>query len=172
MVLFPASISLPNLQSLNVNTCGLTSLEGLLSNLSAPSLTFLDTSNNRLTGSLPSARSTYPKLVTFLVADNKISSLDFDSVKGLQVLDVSNNNINFLPPKIGLLATETSGPKWTGGPGLRRFDVTGNTFKVPRWQTVSKGTEAILEWLKAQISTEEVEEWVNAGEEINPDDED
>ncbi|KAL1847558.1 hypothetical protein Plec18170_008454 [Paecilomyces lecythidis] len=172
MELFPAAISLPNLQNLNINGSGITSLEGLQSNLSAPSLTFLNVSNNRVTGALPALRNTYPKLVTFLAADNKISSLDFDAVKGLQVLDVSNNSINFLPPKIGLLATETSGPKWTGGSGLKRLEITGNTFKVPRWQTVSKGTEAILEWLKGQISTEELEQWVNEGENVQPDDDD
>ncbi|KAJ9284600.1 hypothetical protein DTO280E4_2925 [Paecilomyces variotii] len=170
MELFPAAISLPNLQNLNINGSGITSLEGLESNLSAPSLTFLNISNNRVAGALPTLRNTYPKLVTLLAADNKFSSLDFDAVKGLQVLDVSNNDINFLPPKIGLLATETSGPKWTGGSGLKRFEVTGNTFKVPRWQTVLKGTEAILEWLKGQISTEELEQWVNDGEDIQPDD--
>ncbi|KAL1963270.1 hypothetical protein VTN77DRAFT_8493 [Rasamsonia byssochlamydoides] len=153
--LFSASVSLPHLQSLNLSTTGLTSLDLLQENLSAPSLKFLDVSNNRLTGPLPFVRRTYSNLITFLAADNKISSLEFESVQGLQVLDVSNNNIDFLPPKLGLLAADASSPN---SAGLRRFEVAGNSFRVPRWQIVAKGTEAILEWLKGRIPADELRE--------------
>lgn len=162
--LFSASVSLPHLQNLNLSATGLTSLDSLQANLSAPSLKFLDVSNNRLRGPLPFVRQTYPNLVTFLAADNQISSLEFETVQGLQVLDVSNNNIDYLPPKLGLLAADGSGPKGVAGPGLRRFEVAGNSFRVPRWQVVSKGTEAILEWLKGRIPAEELREW-GAGDE-------
>jgi Leucine-rich repeat (LRR) protein len=151
------SLSLPHLQSLNLSATGLTSLDSLQTNCSAPSLKFLDVSNNRLAGPLPTVRHTYPNLITFLAADNQISSLHFESVQGLQVLDVSNNNIDFLPPKLGLLAAEGSGP------GLRRFEVAGNSFRVPRWQVVTKGTEAVLEWLKHRIPAEELKDWGDAG---------
>jgi len=75
--------------------------------------------------------------------------LEFDSVRGLQVLDVSNNNIDSLPPKLGLLGTESHG---SGGSALRRLEVAGNSFRVPRWEIVAKGTEAVLEWLKKKSS--------------------
>lgn len=160
--LISAPLSLPNLQNLNLNATGLTSLEPLQANFSAPSLTFLDVSNNRLTGPLPSIRDTYPNLITFLVADNQITSLQFESVQGLQVLDVSNNNIDFLPPKLGLLGADNSSTKSTG---LRRLEVAGNSFRVPRWQIVAKGTEAILEWLKGRIPADELRDWETGDEE-------
>lgn len=153
------SLTLPNLRTLNLASASLKSLEPLFMNLSAPSLTFLDVSYNRLTGPLPFMRQKYPKLLTFLAADNQISSLEFEAVQGLQVLDVSNNNINSLPPKIGLLRAEGSSKNWGGGSALKRFEVAGNTFRVPRWQIVAKGTDAILEWLKNRIPEDELLQW-------------
>ncbi|OJD21582.1 hypothetical protein ACJ73_07077 [Blastomyces percursus] len=170
--LLATPLSLPNLQNLTLSSTGLTSLEVLQHHLSAPNLTFLDVSNNRLTGPLPHIRRTYPMLITFLASDNQIDSLEFEAVRGLQVLDVSNNSIASLPPRLGLLGSEgsaasaaaTGNSKGNGGaPGgttcLRRLDVAGNCFRVPRWQVVSKGTEAVLEWLKNRITAEELREW-------------
>ncbi|RAK98008.1 uncharacterized protein BO80DRAFT_167853 [Aspergillus ibericus CBS 121593] len=157
--LFSAPLTLPNLQNLNLNAAGLSTLEPLLSNLTAPALTFLDVSYNRLSGPLPAVRRSYPSLTTFLAADNRISSLDFDSVQGLQVLDVGNNDIDVLPPKLGLLRGEGSSKNWGNGAPLRRFEVAGNSFRVPRWQIVAKGTDAILEWLKDRIPAEELRSW-------------
>lgn len=149
-------LTLPKLRTLNLSATSLTSLEPLLTNLSAPSLTFLDVSYNRLTGKVPCVREKYPKLATFLIADNKVSSVDFEAAQGLQVLDVSNNDIGFLPPKIGLLRAEGSSENWGGGTALRRFEVAGNLFRVPRWQVVAQGTDAILEWLKNRIPEDEL----------------
>lgn len=149
--LFAEPVSLPVLQSLTLNGSGLTAVDVLFKNLSAPALKFLDISNNRLTGSLPFARQHYPQLITYLAADNQLSSLEYNAVKGLQVLDISNNNVDFLPPKIGLLGGEDGG-------GLKRFEVAGNRFRVPRWQVVQKGTEAVLEWLKGRIPADELNE--------------
>ncbi|PGH13584.1 hypothetical protein AJ79_03577 [Helicocarpus griseus UAMH5409] len=156
--LISTPLALPNLQNLTLSTTGITSLEPLQIHLSAPSLTFLDVSNNRLTGPLPAIRSNYPNLITFLASDNQFESLEFETVHGLQVLDVSNNNISSLPPKLGLLGSESSG-SGSGRTCLRRLDVAGNSFRVPRWQIVSKGTEAVLEWLKNRITEEELREW-------------
>ncbi|KKZ63053.1 hypothetical protein EMCG_02554 [[Emmonsia] crescens] len=178
--LITTPLSLPNLQNLTLSSAGLTTLEPLQHHLSAPHLTFLDVSNNRLTGPLPHIRHSYPALITFLVSDNQIDSLEFDAVRGLQVLDVSNNSISSLPPRLGLLGTEGSAASGaaagsgntkcgSGGAGtttcLRRLDVAGNRFRVPRWQVVSKGTEAVLEWLKNRITAEELREWGGEAEE-------
>ena len=157
--LVPSPLELPKLQTLNLSAAGLTSLESLLKNLRAPSLAFLDVSHNRLTGPLAHIRQTFPDLKTFLVSDNQIASLTFEAAQGLQVLDVSNNNIDYLPPKIGLLGAERSPRNWGTGSALRRFEVAGNRFRVPRWQTVAKGTDAILEYLREHIPTDELPTW-------------
>ncbi|KAJ6168403.1 hypothetical protein N7497_001246 [Penicillium chrysogenum] len=93
-------LELPKLQSLTLNATGLTSWEPLLSNLVAPYLTFLDVSHNRLKGPLPYLRQTYPELKTLVASDNQIASLDFEAVKGLQVLELSNNDLDSLPQRL------------------------------------------------------------------------
>ncbi|KAJ6082357.1 hypothetical protein N7499_007231 [Penicillium canescens] len=152
-------LELPKLQSLNLNVTRLKSLEPLLANLTAPSLTFLDISHNRLKGPLPQIRQTYPELKTFIASDNQFASLTFEAVQGLQVLDVSNNDIDSLPPKIGLLGAERSPKNWGNGLALRRFEVAGNKFRVPRWQVVAKGTDSILEFLRDRVPLNELPEW-------------
>lgn len=160
--LMSSTLELPKLQSLNLSAADLTTLDSLLENLRAPSLNFLDVSNNRLKGPLPHIRQIYPELKTFLVSDNQIAKLEFEAVQGLQVLDVSNNDIDYLPPKIGLLGAERSPRNWGSGSALRRFEVAGNRFRVPRWQTVAKGTDAVLEFLKEHIPHHELPEWEQA----------
>jgi Leucine-rich repeat (LRR) protein len=162
--LFASLLELPSLQTLNISSTGLTSLEPLMASLKAPSLTFLDVSSNSLSGSLPYIRQVYPKLMTFLAAENQFDSLEFESAQGLQVLDVGNNNIGSLPPKLGLLRAEGNSANWGGGSALRRFEVAGNSFRVPRWQIVAKGTDAVLEWLKDRMPEEELYEYESGDE--------
>ncbi|KAJ5734242.1 hypothetical protein N7493_003028 [Penicillium malachiteum] len=152
-------LELPKLQTLNISATSVTTLEPLLANLKAPSLTFLDVSNNRLTGALPHIRLVYPEVKTVLASDNQLSRLEFEAVQGLQVLDVSNNDIDSLPSKIGLLGAERSPKNWGSGSALRRFEVAGNRFRVPRWQTVAKGTDAVLEFLREHIPVHELPDW-------------
>ncbi|KAL5333165.1 hypothetical protein BJX70DRAFT_77881 [Aspergillus crustosus] len=158
-LLFASALKLPSLQTLNLSATGLTSLDSLTVNLSAPSLSFLDVSSNNLTGSLPHSRRAFSKLTTFLAAENQFDSLEYEAVQGLQVLDVGNNNIGTLPPKLGLLRAEGNSANWGGGSALRRFEVAGNSFRVPRWQVVAKGTDAVLEWLKDRIPAEDLVEY-------------
>ncbi|KAJ5605020.1 Leucine-rich repeat typical subtype [Penicillium lagena] len=158
--LLSTTIELPKLQTLNLSVSRLSSLEPLLSHLVAQSLSVLDISNNRLTGPLPHLRSVFPALKTILASDNQLSRLDFEVVQGLQVLDVSNNDIDYLPPQIGLLSAERSPRNWgDNGSALRRFEVAGNRFRVPRWQVVAKGTDAVLEFLKDRIPAGDLPEW-------------
>jgi Leucine-rich repeat (LRR) protein len=137
-------ISLHHLKSLNLSSNGLTSTS-FLSNLSAPSLSHLDISCNRLT-TLPRYRIQFPELLTVLACDNSISELDVEAVRGLRTLDVARNDIGFLPPKLGLLSEL-----------LRSLEVGGNTFRVPRYTVLEKGTEATLAWLRDKIPVGEVE---------------
>lgn len=159
--LLSSPLELPKLQTLSLNAAGLTSLEPLLAHLKAPLLNFLDVSKNNLTGSLPHVRQSFPELKTFVVSDNRLSSMEFEAVQGLQSLDVSNNDIDSLPPKIGLLAAERSPKNWGTGSALRRFEVAGNRFRVPRWQIVTKGTDAILGYLREHIPSRDLPEWEN-----------
>ncbi|PWY64753.1 L domain-like protein [Aspergillus heteromorphus CBS 117.55] len=162
--LFSAPLTLPSLQALNLSATNLKTLQPLFKNLVAPSLACLDVSNNRLSGPLPAVRQSYPSLSTFLAADNQFSSLEFEAVQGLQVLDVGNNDVGAIPPKLGLLRGEGSSKNWGNGTALRRLEVAGNSFRVPRWQIVAKGTDAVLEWLKDRIPGEELREWESGGE--------
>ncbi|CAG7916969.1 unnamed protein product [Penicillium olsonii] len=152
-------LELPKLQSLTLNATCMVSWEPLIANLVAPSLTLLDVSHNRLKGPLPNLRSTFPELKTIVASDNQIASLDFESVQGLQVVELSNNDIDSLPAKIGLLAADRDARNWGNGSALRRFEVAGNRFRVPRWQVVAKGTDAILEFLRVRIPTSDLPEW-------------
>ncbi|KAI5307866.1 hypothetical protein KEM55_007192 [Ascosphaera atra] len=145
-----STLSLPNLRSLNISHTGCSSLEALLNNLSAPSLETLDISHNRLTGALPVLKEAFPSLTSVIAAGNKLQSITYEAVEGLRTVDVNGNDIDSLPPRIGLLAGEG---------GLQQFDVAGNTFRVPRWQIVEKGTAAVLEWLRGRITDEQMKEW-------------
>ncbi|KAG8529955.1 uncharacterized protein KY384_005436 [Bacidia gigantensis] len=133
-------LCLPKLRVLDLSANAIGSLEPLLSALTAPSLSELNVSRNRLV-KLPELRSHFPLLTSIFAADNSISDLSFESVRGLQSLDVKSNEISFLEPKIGVLAYE----------GLRMFLVDANIFRVPRRDIVEKGSEAILTWLRSRI---------------------
>jgi len=139
-------LSLPQLKSLDLTANTLKTLDPLINYLSSPSLTDLTLNRNRLT-TLPPLHSTFPALTTVLAADNLISDLPVEAVRGLQVLDASGNDIAHLEPKLGLL----------GKAGLRTLVVTGNRFRVPRREMVEKGTEAVLRWLRGRITDGEGE---------------
>jgi len=134
---------LPRLRDLNLASNTITSLIPLSTFLAAPQLQSLKVSYNRLTA-IPALRSTYPDLATLLASDNAISELRVDSVRGLQVCDVSRNNIAHLEPRLGLLEGEE----------LRMLGVEGNCFRVPRRDVVDNGTGAILRWLRDRIPLE------------------
>lgn len=139
------NLSLPALRSLNLSNNAITSLSPLLGLLSAPQLSDINISRNRLTF-LPLLRKSFPALVSVHASQNSISDLRVESVKGLQVLDVSGNAIAQLDPKIGLLGSE----------GLKTLLLGANTFRVPRREVIDRGTEAVLAWLKGRIPEEEM----------------
>lgn len=138
--------SLPHLKSLDLSSNTITTLHPLTTDLHAPLLTLLNISYNRLT-SLPSLplRTTYPSLTTLLASNNSIEVLEVQAAQGLHVLDLSENAIERLDPRLGLLEKEE------GGGGLRRLLVGGNRFRVPRREVLEKGTEGLLRWLRGRI---------------------
>lgn len=138
-------VNLPALQELLLVGNKISSWEPLMHFLNAPSLTFLDVSNNRLTGSLPVLREAYPELKVLYARDNKIDAVSADALGCLHSADLASNNIGFLPPEIGLL--------WYKG--LKGLSVAGNAFRVPSYRVLEKGTEATLTWLREKIPEED-----------------
>jgi Leucine-rich repeat (LRR) protein len=136
------NLSLPNLQSLNLTSNALTTLDPLATNLSAPKLATLIVLFNRLTDlpKSPTLTTAFPSLAKLMASNNQIVTIDVDSVRGLQVLDLSSNEIEELPPRLALLEGT-----------LRTLIVNGNKFRVPSWGVLEKGTEEILKWCRMKI---------------------
>lgn len=136
-------LDLPKLRELRLSGNKLSSLTSLTAHLTAPSLQSLDVSQNRLTGSLPGLRDSFPSLITLIASDNAIIDVPSESLAGLKIVNLSNNNIERLDPRIGLYAGT-----------LTSLVVEGNKFRVPSYQVLSKGTDAILSWLKDKVPRE------------------
>ena len=138
-------ISLPNLKTLDISANAITSLSLFMEHLDAPKLAEWHVSRNRL-NSLPQLRLAFPSLTVLSAANNRLSRLGYEEVKGLQVLDVSGNEIHHLEPRLGLLGAE----------GLRSLMIGGNTFRVPRRDILDKGTQAVLTWLRGRIPEDQI----------------
>ncbi|XP_054279869.1 leucine-rich repeat-containing protein 40-like isoform X1 [Macrosteles quadrilineatus] len=70
------------------------------------------------------------------------SSVALENLQYLETLNISNNEIFQLPPQLGLMTN------------LKSLEVTGNKFRQPSYHIVSKGTEAILAYLKNKLPEE------------------
>ena len=142
--LLSVTISLPSLKTLDISWNAVNDLSPLVESLGAPKLAELHVSCNRLI-SLPNLRDAFPSLTAVSAANNRLNTLEFEAIRGLQILDVSGNEISHLNPKLGLLGSE----------GLRSLAIGGNTFRVPRRDVLDKGTEAVLTWLRSRIPENE-----------------
>ncbi|ETS78297.1 hypothetical protein PFICI_10359 [Pestalotiopsis fici W106-1] len=135
----------PALRELHIAHNQIASLAPLITHLQAPNLQKLDISFNRV-ATLPVLRESFPRLDVLLVSNNRLEELDPTSVAGLRVVAADNNEIAHLNPRLGLL-------------NLQRLEVTGNRFRVPRWDVLERGTEATLRWLRGRVPVAEVDEW-------------
>ncbi|OAA58450.1 Leucine-rich repeat, typical subtype [Niveomyces insectorum RCEF 264] len=150
-------LDLPALKELNLAANHITGLTPLVRHLRAPALQKLDVGLNRITA-LPAdtqLRTAFPDLTVLLASNNHLADLDPASIKGLRVVDVSNNDIEHLNPRIGLLG---------GVGGLERLDVLGNRFRVPRFNVIERGTEATLRWLRGRVPVAEMGAWREANQ--------
>lgn len=86
-------IVLPNLSSLCLEDCNVTSLEPLCKHLYAPNLRVLNISNHRLRGSVPQLQRYFPKLDTLIASNGKFEHLDESVISSLTRIDLSNNNL-------------------------------------------------------------------------------
>ena len=76
--------------------------------------------------------------------DNQVEEFELDDVRGLRTLDLTGNSLLRLEPRLSLL------------PNLKDLRVQGNRFRVPRWQVLDKGSEAVLAWLREKLPAEEI----------------
>ncbi|OBR11103.1 Leucine rich repeat family protein [Colletotrichum higginsianum IMI 349063] len=143
-------LDLPVLRELNLVSNHITSLSPLTTHLHAPQLEKMDVSLNRITALPPDLRAVFPRLVVLLAANNHLIELDPDTIRGLEVVDAGNNDIAHLNPKLGLLG---------GSGGLKRLEVSGNRFRVPRYNVLERGTEATLRWLRGRVPVAEMASW-------------
>ncbi|EAQ84793.1 hypothetical protein CHGG_08807 [Chaetomium globosum CBS 148.51] len=148
------SLELPSLKELNLGHNHITGLSPLTTHLRAPQLQKLDISFNRLTALPPATtlRDMFPNLTVLLVSNNHLTDLDPETIRGMKVVDAANNDIAHLNPRIGLLGGHQ-------GAGLERLDVSGNRFRVPRWNVLERGTEATLRWLRGRVPVAEMGAW-------------
>lgn len=143
-------LELPALRELNLASNHITGLGALVQFLHAPSLEKIDVTMNRLNALPTNLKESFPVLNVLLAGNNHIVDLEPDMIKGLKIVDVSNNDIAHLNPRIGLL----------GGPGgLERFEVAGNRFRVPRWNVIERGTDATLRWLRGRVPVADMASW-------------
>lgn len=131
------TITLENLTHLDVSINKLDNLSPLPTSLIAPNLKSLDISYNSLTSLIP-LHTHYPNLTTLYANSNQLTSLVPSDLEGLEIVQVNNNDINKLPPELGLVET------------LRVLGVDGNTFRVPGRRIVEQGSAALLEWLRGR----------------------
>ncbi|KAI4700618.1 hypothetical protein J4E81_003579 [Alternaria sp. BMP 2799] len=143
-----APIELPQLRDLRLASNKINSLTHLTTYLTAPLLVTLDVSINRLAGALPTLHVAFPALTTLLASDNRISEVSPESLHNLRIVNLGNNDIERLEPRIGLLQGTLTG-----------FEVEGNKFRVPNRQVLQKGTDAVLTWLRDKIPRES---WTSA----------
>ncbi|KAI5257116.1 L domain-like protein [Aureobasidium subglaciale] len=134
-------LTLQALQELFLGSNKISTWEPLLSLLHAPRLSYLDMSNNRLIGSVPRVRESFPELKVLHAGSNRIDAVSDEALAGLQSADLADNNIGYIPPEIGLLWDQ----------GLKGLSIGGNVFRVPSHRVLEKGTEATMMWLRDKI---------------------
>ncbi|XP_041359115.1 leucine-rich repeat-containing protein 40-like [Gigantopelta aegis] len=100
-------------------------------------------SNNRFTR-LPPVLFELKKLEILFAADNKIDTIDAVGLQKLPLLatlDLQNNNCSQIPPELGNCLS------------LKSLQLSGNPCRNPRPAILTKGTPAILEYLRGRIIT-------------------
>ncbi|KAI9302189.1 hypothetical protein BJ944DRAFT_270305 [Cunninghamella echinulata] len=159
---FSSSIVFPHLKVLNLNnnrmkyltwqedrssssSSSSSSSAGSSDTIKFPKLVELNICHNQLS-QLPSGLATriLPSLTILRVSNNRLASLDPESLGTIQVLDIANNDLVSLPSGLGLI------------PSLQDIAVHGNRFRVPQPSIVAQGSSAVMAFLRrrAGVSTD------------------
>ncbi|KAI4237245.1 MAG: hypothetical protein LQ352_007952 [Teloschistes flavicans] len=131
-------LELMGLTTLNLSSNPIDAGANPLRDVSAPNLASLDLSRCRLR-TLYNFPAAFPKLKEVIANENGIAELDVEAVKGLEVLDVRNNDLRALPAALGLLE------------GLEALRAAENPIRVPRREVLEGKTEGLLEWLRGRV---------------------
>ena len=94
-------------------------------------------------GSIPVCLYSIPAITSLVFADNQIGAIDVPALRRLPkliCLELTNNSINQVPPKLGLLE------------GLSVLKLEGNCFKIPRPAQLAQPTAALLVYLRGRIA--------------------
>ncbi|ORE09156.1 L domain-like protein [Rhizopus microsporus var. microsporus] len=129
----------PNLKSLKLSQ---NRMKQLTANgeSSFPHLEELVLNNNLLTSLPDNMASILPELKILSISSNKLDNISIDMFgKKLEILNLSNNDIGYLPPELSTITT------------LKELTVFGNRFRVPRPAIVDQGTRAVLEFLRHRV---------------------
>ncbi|KAF9411043.1 hypothetical protein BGZ94_001459 [Podila epigama] len=145
---FPLHLSFPFLVTLNLSDNLLTTFSAEVSSDASaeeigrtnfPKLNDLQLSGNKLTEIPGWLSKAFPALRALNASRNKITAMNPSSFVGIQVLDLSSNDIASLPPLLGNVRS------------IKSLNLDSNTFRFPRRQIMEQGTEAILEYLRDRI---------------------
>ncbi|KAJ9087248.1 hypothetical protein DSO57_1034981 [Entomophthora muscae] len=104
-----------------------------------PKLNTLDLSLNKIE-SMTSAE--VPSLMTLIVTGNQIVELEpyLPFLTKLTTVDLSNNSIKTVPPRIAAVGSK-----------ITSLELMGNPFLFPRIQVLQKGSAYLLEYLRTRI---------------------
>ncbi|PHH66515.1 hypothetical protein CDD81_6990 [Ophiocordyceps australis] len=152
-LLLQEELELPVLREMDLASNQMTCLEVLAQLLRAPALDKVDVSFNGITRLPSNLKQAFPQLQVLLAANNQLTALEAKSISGLRTVNVANNEIAHLSPLIGLLG---------GKGGLEKLDVTGNRFKIPRWNILERGTDETLRWLRGRVPAADIAAWKEA----------
>ncbi|KAI7854759.1 hypothetical protein BDC45DRAFT_508031 [Circinella umbellata] len=104
-----------------------------------PQLTELNVSMNALTSLPENLRDYLPRLRTLKANTNRIDKIIPQTLEGLEMIDLGNNDIGQLPPEIGRIGS------------IRELILYGNRFRIPRPAVLDQGTGAVLEFLRRRL---------------------
>jgi len=99
-------------------------------------------SGNRFSA-IPDVLYSCHSLTALVAASNQISCIDVDQISSLMelsCLDVSNNAIGKVPPELGFIDS------------IKKLELHGNTFKIPRPAVLAKGTPAVMAYLRSRFA--------------------
>ncbi|KAL7749096.1 hypothetical protein RI367_005501 [Sorochytrium milnesiophthora] len=135
---FDFSILPASIVTLELNHNKITTLTPTNTPLNLPNLSTLNLSFNQLTAFALDLGTTAISLL--VLTSNRIADISPDTVLAmsstLAQLDISNNALAKLPVELGKC------------PQLKMVKVEGNCFRVPRYDVVQRGSDAVIKWCK------------------------